>query len=67
MRDDFAVFILSHGRADRVLTYETLRTQGYTGRIYIVVDTQDSALARYVDQFGEQVLVFRQGCDSRDF
>lgn len=29
---DFAVFILSHGRADTISTYKALRDGGYTGR-----------------------------------
>ncbi|EFI4081186.1 TPA: hypothetical protein J5F60_004390 [Escherichia coli] len=41
MRDDFCVFILTHGRPDKVLTYRTLRRAGYTGKIFIVVDDED--------------------------
>ena len=29
----FAVFILTHGSADNVVTYKTLRSDGYTGKI----------------------------------
>ena len=28
----FVAFILTHGRPDRVLTYEKLRKHGYTGK-----------------------------------
>ena len=45
--NDFAVFILSHGRPDNVITYKTLRTSGYTGPVYIVVDNEDDSLAKY--------------------
>ena len=38
----FAAFILTHGRADDVLTYDTLRRCGYTGKIYLLVDNEDS-------------------------
>ena len=31
MNKDFAVFILTHGRANKVDTYNTLIKQGYTG------------------------------------
>jgi len=34
----FAVFILSNGRPDNVITYRSLRSHGYTGKIYIIVD-----------------------------
>ena len=37
MRDDFAAFILTHGRADNVITYNTLRKQGYTGKIILLI------------------------------
>lgn len=51
--DDFAVMILTHGRADRVTTYRTLRDQGYTGRIIIVIDDEDEEGDEYARRFGE--------------
>ena len=56
--DDFAIFILTHGRAGNVATYKTLRKQGYTGKIYLAVDDEDSQIADYKKQFGDQVVVF---------
>lgn len=57
--DGFAVFILSHGRADNVLTYKTLRRQGYTGPIYIIIDDEDKQREAYIRNFGEDnVLIF---------
>ena len=32
MRDDFAVFILTHGRADNVATIKALRRGDYSGK-----------------------------------
>lgn len=58
MLDDFAAFILTHGRPDRVDTYHTLRQSGYTGRIVIVIDDEDSQAAEYHARFGDQVQVF---------
>jgi hypothetical protein len=58
MREDFAVFILTHGRADRVITYETLRKSGYTGPIYLLVDDEDKQIDEYVKRYGKQVVVF---------
>ena len=55
---DFAVFILTHGRADNVITYKTLRSQGYTGRIVLVVDDEDNQIAQYKKIYGDQVFVF---------
>ena len=56
--DDFCAFILTHGRADRVLTYNTLRGQGYTGKIYIVIDDEDSQADAYRERYGDEVLQF---------
>jgi len=54
----FAVFILSHRRADRVITYETLRRSGYTGKIYVVIDDEDPTRAEYEKKFGAELIVF---------
>lgn len=58
MRNDFAVFILSHGRADRVVTVKTLRRCGYTGDIYIIIDDQDSDENEYYKRYGDKVIKF---------
>lgn len=47
----FAVFILSHNRAERVETFDTLKAAGYTGKLYIVVDDEDPQLDRYRERF----------------
>ncbi len=56
----YAVFILSHGRADKVFTYKTLRKAGYTGKIYIICDDEDSQLQRYFELYGDSVIVFNK-------
>lgn len=59
MRSDFCVFILTHGRSDRVHTYDTLIRKGYDGKIYFVCDDEDQTLDLYREKFGEdRVLVF---------
>lgn len=58
MNADFAVFILTHGRADNVKTYATLRRQGYTGSIYLIVDDLDSQQERYKELYENEVIVF---------
>lgn len=55
---NLAIFILSHGRPDNVITYATLRRQGYTGKIYIIVDDQDKTIDQYKQRYGDQVIVF---------
>ena len=54
----FAVFILTHGRSDRVYTYTTLRQQGYTGAIYLIIDNEDQTGDAYRTQYGQWVITF---------
>ena len=55
----FAVFILTHGRPHDVVTFTTLRDNGYTGRIYLLVDNEDATVPTYVEKFGaENVIIF---------
>ena len=59
MRNDFAVFILSHGRANNLVTVPALKKCGYTGQYYIVCDDEDEQLNDYIKNFGkEHVIVF---------
>lgn len=58
MRDDFAVFIPTNGRADNVITYDVLKKLGYTGKIYLVVDNLDGQIEKYRARYGEDVIVF---------
>ena len=58
MRNDFCVFILTHGRPDNVVTYEKLRQSGYTGKIYIVIDDEDNTEHEYRKRYGSEVLQF---------
>ena len=60
MRDDFCVFILSHGRADSVITLNTLKKAGYTGKLYIVIDDEDETADQYFERYGDQVLQFEK-------
>lgn len=50
----FAVFILTHGRADNVVTKKTLDRCGYTGEIYYIVDNEDKQIEKYIENFGEE-------------
>ncbi len=58
MRDDFAIFILTHGRPDRVITSSALERAGYTGRVYLVVDDEDPTREEYQSKYGDKVLLF---------
>lgn len=55
--NNFAAFILSHGRADKVITVKTLRDSGYTGRIFIVIDDEDKTIEEYEKRF-EDIVIF---------
>lgn len=56
--NDFAAFILTHGRPDRVYTYACLRRAGYTGRIVLLIDDLDKTAAEYKKTYGDEVHVF---------
>ena len=59
MSEDFAVFILSNGRPDKVYTVNTLLQQNYTGKYYIILDNEDVTKDAYIKEFGiEHILVF---------
>jgi hypothetical protein len=58
MRDDFAVFILTHGRPNKVVTVDSLLAGGYSGKWYIVIDNEDETENKYRELFGDRVLQF---------
>lgn len=58
MLDDFAVFILSHGRPNNVKTFNTLKRHGYTGKIYVIIDNEDKTAGDYYKNFGDSVIIF---------
>lgn len=60
MNKNFAVFILTHGRADNVKTVKTLEKAGYTGDYYIVIDDEDEQEARYREIYGDKVKQFNK-------
>ena len=56
---DFAVFILTYGRSDNVITVDTLRKLGYTGVIYLVCSTDDKSLPEYRKNY-ENIISFNK-------
>jgi hypothetical protein len=57
--NNFAAFILTHGRPDNVYTFDTLRKHGYTGKIFIIIDNEDNTANQYINKFGnENVIIF---------
>lgn len=60
LRSDFCVFILTHGRPEKVFTYDSLMQSGYTGKVYIVIDDEDKTAKQYKEIYGSNVLVFQK-------
>lgn len=58
--NDFVVFILTHGRADIVKTHESLRRSGYSGKIIILIDDEDTQEELYRQKFKDDVKVYRK-------
>ena len=68
MRDNFAVFILTHGRPDNVITYNTLKDLNYSGKIYLVIDNEDDKAEEYYKKFGkDNVIMFDKLKISKEF
>lgn len=57
-RKDFAVFVLSHERADTITTVDFLRKRGYTGKFYVVIDDMDKQEVKYREKFGKNLIIF---------
>jgi hypothetical protein len=63
MEIKYAVFILTHGRPNSVKTYNTLRKSGYTGNIYLVIDSDDKKKQEYLSKYKSEVIIF----DKKDY
>lgn len=51
MQNEFAVFIVTHGRPYTQKTLESLRAQGYTGDIWLVVDNEDNTRYKLYESY----------------
>ena len=59
VRDDFALMVLSHGRADTVNTIKAFQDSDYTGKWYIIIDNEDKQADKYIQNFGkEHIIIF---------
>lgn len=65
--ENFAVFILTHGRAENVITAKTLKRQGYTGKWFCVIDNEDEQEQSYRANFGDKVLQFDKMAVAKTF
>ncbi len=57
MIKDFAVFILTHGRPDNVITLDTLNRCGYTGKVFLVIDNEDKRADEYFERYGRNMVI----------
>ena len=65
--DNFAVFIMSHGRPDHIKTLKALQKGHYTGKTYIVIDNEDDTAGEYRKLYGNQVIEFDKLAVSKTF
>lgn len=63
MRSDFAVLVLTHGRAHDQVTFHELEKHGYSGKTYLVIDDLDEQRPEYERLYGDSVIVF----DKREY
>lgn len=62
------MFILSHGRADKIFTLGVLERTGYTGDWFIVIDNEDETAHEYYKNYGEEnVILFDKKAISETF
>jgi len=67
-KNDFCIFILSHGRANKVLTYNSLKKAGCKIPIYIIIDNEDKTANEYYNNFGmDNVIMFDKLAISKTF
>ena len=68
LRDNFVVFILSHGRANNIKTLNTLKKANYNGDWFIVIDNEDKTANEYYEKYGkDKVIMFDKLEKSKEF
>lgn len=68
MREDFAIFILSHGRPNKIKTLKELKKCNYTGKWYIIIDNEDKTANEYYKLFDkEHIIMFDKQKKSLEF
>lgn len=68
VRNNFAIFILTHGRADNIQTLKTLERCNYSGKWYMIIDNEDKTADKYYNNFGkDHVIMFDKKKKSLEF
>lgn len=64
---NFCIFIISHGRSNNVITYDTLVKAGNTYPVYVVIDNLDKTKNDYINTFGkDKVIIFDKELYAKD-
>ena len=63
---NFGVIILTYKRPDRVYTYKKLRDQGYTGKIFLLLDDLDPTLPEYREIYQDSEIATFTKSDWKD-
>ena len=58
MNRNYAIIIPTHGRPDRLFTYNTLMKKKFTGKVYFLIDNEDDQADEYYRLFGDKVVMF---------
>ena len=58
MRSDFCIFILTHGRPQKVYTWDTLKSCGNEYPVFLIVDDEDKTKEEYEKMYPGRVIVF---------
>lgn len=58
--NDLAIFILTYGRPDEIITLKTLKRAGINKNVFLVISDDDKELAKYQEQYGDMVKVFHR-------
>ncbi len=67
-KKEFCIFILTHGRPNNVITYNTLKKAKCKYPIYLIIDNEDKYGEDYIKKFGkENVIVFDKLKESKTF
>lgn len=56
----FAVIILTNKRPKKQITLKALERSGYTGKVYLLCDTEDPTLKEYKELYGDKVITFNK-------
>ncbi len=57
---NYAVFIITYKRPDKQLTLNMLKSNGFKGKIYLIVEETDPTLKDYLKQYKDSVLTFKR-------